>query len=750
MFKLSFKIQKIYWRSENYAIVQGNKFETTNAVLKKKLGRTMQIKGYFNTIFEGDRFIGDVEICEDKNGELYLTSNKFFELVEPEKKETLAKFISKRVKGLSLAKSKIIVNEVGLDCIDKIIDNFTILLGISDLKISNAKAEKISNQLKYCRRYDEIAIFVQSAGLPLRLANELYEKYKDDTIEIVRDDPYQICYDGLIPFNSADKLANECKINYNQPLRIQTGFYAYLCYKRDTEGCTCVYKDEKVYKTKKNFYQEFNEYLNKNGAIKGTLLNEEIDAAIEQLILDKKVIQEIDTKKTYLYTAELNAVENSIANQINRINNSVFKFCERKDIDEYFSTYTGFSLDSKQKDAIYNALLHNISILTGGPGTGKTATTNILVQAIKYICLTKKKRQAKIVLLGPTGKAADRIRELTNEPASTIHRKLGLSPDKKSVDVVLDVDYVIIDESSMIDVYLMDQLLKAIPDTTRLVFVGDINQLPSVGPGKVLDDMIASNAIPTVTLSTIFRQSKNSTIVENAHHIINMEDTENGFKLNQGNFHFIEEHNSVNLKNQIAELLKILKKDGYTEKDIAILSPMKDRDGGTFELNELFQEEFNNNKIEEIFIEKKFKIGDRVIQMKNNYDLKVFNGFIGTILNIYEEDGKRFVVVDFDNQTSIVEYNEVQVQELELAYAITVHKSQGSEYPIVIMPIHKSQSLMLTSKILYTALTRAKKEFYCIGEEDAINKAIHEKNKNKRNYRLSRLASKIKKAMVVY
>lgn len=156
-------------------------------------------------------------------------------------------------KGLSLAKSKIIVNEVGLDCIDKIIDNFTILLGISDLKISNAKAEKISNQLKYCRRYDEIAIFVQSAGLPLRLANELYEKYKDDTIEIVRDDPYQICYDGLIPFNSADKLANECKINYNQPLRIQTGFYAYLCYKRDTEGVLVYIKMKKYIKQRKIF-----------------------------------------------------------------------------------------------------------------------------------------------------------------------------------------------------------------------------------------------------------------------------------------------------------------------------------------------------------------------------------------------------------------------------------------------------------------------------------------------------------------
>ena len=219
MFKLSFQVQKILYRIDNYAIIQANKFETSNQVIKKKLGRNMRIKGYFNTIFEGDRFIGEVEILEDKNGEQYLHSKKFFELIKPEKNENLAKFITKRVRGLSLKKSKEIVMELGLDCMDKIMKDPSVLYDNSIFKISKIKAENIAEQLQYCQRYEEVGIFVQSAGLPLYLANTLYEKYKDDTIDIIRENPYQICYDGIISFKDADRLANECKILYNNKLR---------------------------------------------------------------------------------------------------------------------------------------------------------------------------------------------------------------------------------------------------------------------------------------------------------------------------------------------------------------------------------------------------------------------------------------------------------------------------------------------------------------------------------------------------
>lgn len=742
MFKLSFQVQKILYRIDNYAIIQANKFETSNQVIKKKLGRTMRIKGYFNTIFEGDRFIGEVEILEDKNGEQYLHSKKFFELVKPEKNENLAKFITKRVRGLSLKKAKEIVMELGLDCMDKIMKDPSVLYDNSIFKISKIKAENIAEQLQYCQRYEEVGIFVQSAGLPLYLANTLYEKYKDDTIDIIRENPYQICYDGIISFKDADRLANECKILYNNKLRIQTGIYDYLLYMRDVYGYTCVYKDEKDYKSKKNFYQLLNQYLKKNGTVKGLLTNDEIDSALDTLLSDKKVVEELDGNKKYLYTMELHITENSISKNLNRIRNTPFKLCEKSDIDDYFKNYQGFPLDPKQKDAIYNALTHPISILTGGPGTGKTATVNILVQAAEEIILEKKHRKAKIELLGPTGKAADRMQELTNRLASTIHRKLRLHPGSNFVDVELDADLIIIDESSMIDIYLMDKLLSAISSNTIIVFVGDINQLPSVGPGKVLDDMIASNKISTVTLTTIFRQSQNSTIVENAHHIINEEDTEHGFKLNEGNFTFIAEDNPIELKTHVGKIIELEKSYGNTLKDIITLTLMRDKDGGTAELNEYLQENYNPNPIEYTFIDKTFKVGDRVMQIRNNYDLNVFNGFVGTINSIYEENGEEFLTVDYDNQTSITEYSEKEVNELDLAYASTVHKSQGSEYPIVILIIHNCQSHMLTSKILYTALTRAKVRLYCIGQVDAINKAIHEKNKNE--YRLSRLAQKIK------
>lgn len=746
-FRLEFQVKSIHWRNNNMAYITANKFECSNPKIKKKLGRTMFMKGYFNNIFEGDRFVGDVEIREDDTGKKFLFAPTMMRLVIPEKTESLAKFLHKHVKGLSIPKAKMIVDYIGLDCVNEISEDPELLSTVPNLKLSEAKILNIHSQLKYCRNYEECAIFIQSAGLSLYIANLIYDKYKDDTLRIIRENPYQICYDGEISFQVADKLAYECDIPYNQKLRIKTGILSYINSKAIDSGYTCVYKDVGIYKSKENFYDLFNKYLRKVGKIKGRIDDTEIDEAIYELIQDKKVVEEYDTKgKCYLYTAILNSVENSIARYIKKINNRVFKFCETKDVDDFFQNeYQGMPLDSKQVAAIYNTLCGNkhINVLTGGPGTGKTATVNVLVQAIRYICKKVKHKDAMIELLAPTGKAADRMQELTGEPASTIHRRLGLLENMRKSNVIIEADFVIVDESSMIDVFLMEQLLSAMENDTRILFVGDTNQLPSVGPGKVLDDLIASNAIPTVTLTTIFRQSMSSVIVENAHHIINGEDTDHGFKLNEGNFHFIEEHDPVEIKNKAANVINDLYAKGADSKDMIVLPTMKDRDAGTIELNELFQEMFNPNPIEYAFNGKQFKEGDRVMQIKNNYDLNVYNGFVGNIINIREDEGQYFFDVDFDNLTSFIEYNESVIDELELAYATTVHKSQGSEYKYVIIPIHLAQSNMLTSQIFYTAITRAKVEVYVIGEKEAINKAINSRNKNKNEYRISRLAWKI-------
>ena len=746
-FRLEFQVKSIHWRNNNMAYITANKFECSNPKIKKKLGRTMFMKGYFNNIFEGDRFVGDVELREDDTGKKFLFAPTMMRLVIPEKTESLAKFLHKHVKGLSIPKAKMIVDYIGLDCVNEISEDPELLSTVPNLKLSEAKLLNIHTQLKYCKHYEECAIFIQSAGLSLQIANLIYDKYKDDTLRIIRENPYQICYDGEISFKVADKLAYECNIPYNQKLRIKTGILSYINSKAIDSGYTCVYKDMGIYKSKKNFYQLFNIYLKKVGKIKGIIDDTEIDDAINELIRDKKVVEEYDVKgKCYLYTSILNSVENSIARYVKKINNRVFKFCEKKDVDDFFQTaYHGMPLDSKQVDAIYNTLCgsKHINVLTGGPGTGKTATVNVLVQAIRYICKKVKHKDAIIELLAPTGKAADRMQELTNEPASTIHRRLRLLENMRRSSVIIEADFVIIDESSMIDVFLMEQLLSAMENDTRILFVGDTNQLPSVGPGKVLDDLIASNVIPTVTLTTIFRQAASSVIVENAHHIIHGEDLDHGFKLNEGNFHFIEEHDPVEIKNKSYNVINTLISDGKNKKNIVVLSCMKDRDAGTIELNELFQEKFNPNPIGYAFNEKQFKEDDRVMQTKNNYELNVYNGFVGNIINIREDDGQYFFDVDFDNLTSLVEYNESTIDELDLAYAQTVHKSQGSEYDHVIIPMHLAQSNMLTSQIFYTAITRAKVDVYIIGEKEAINKAINERGKNKSDYRISRLAWKI-------
>jgi exodeoxyribonuclease V alpha subunit len=401
---------------------------------------------------------------------------------------------------------------------------------------------------------------------------------------------------------------------------------------------------------------------------------------------------------------------------------------------------TGMTLAVKQQEAVHMALQNPISILTGGPGTGKTQTINAVIQVIQLI-----HPNAQIHLCAPTGRAAKRMTELTDMTATTIHRAIHLTDVRFDQNVErLYGDFLIVDESSMIDAYLFSKLLEAVNVDMKILFVGDVDQLPSIGAGLILRDLIDSKKIPTTTLTEIFRQAKDSQIVTNAHKVIQgkIVGESDGLTFDEklGDFYFVQKEDTERIKNLIIGFIKRLMESPHNFKlqDIQVLTPMKEGELGTNALNRIIQETFNphiDKELEmELFRTSKsgvinerfdvFRVGDRVIHTINDYDLKVFNGEIGTIHKIYnDESGNLMMKVNYDD--GMVTYDEALAkEELMLAYAMTVHKSQGCEFPVGIMPIHPSQQSMLERHLLYTAFTRAKGKVVLAGVNEALNKGI--------------------------
>ncbi len=325
--------------------------------------------------------------------------------------------------------------------------------------------------------------------------------------------------------------------------------------------------------------------------------------------------------------------------------------------------------------------------------------------------------------------------------ASTIHRGIGLNGFVEYQDIEeITSDFVIIDESSMIDAYLFNILISKISENTRVLFVGDHEQLPSVGPGLILRDLINSGKIPVVKLDKIFRQAEESQIVTNSHKII--KGIKNGitFDISKGDFYFIERKNKLNVRTTLIQCIEnMIKNQGYKLSEICLLSPMRKGDLGTDELNRAIQSKFNppSNKPDYYKDEMNcFRVGDRVMQTANNYDFKVFNGDVGTITSIYTDEGEYVVEVDYPNKNCPIKYTENDFDEIELAYAITIHKSQGSEFPVVIMPIFETQMSMLNRNLIYTALTRAKEKVVCVGSIKTLYKAIDKVDDIKRTSRI--------------
>ena len=613
------------------------------------------------------------------------------------------------VKGIGPKFAMLIVAKFGLDTFDVIENDADKLLEVYG--IGKGRVEKIRASWEKQKDVKDIMVFLQGHGVSSTYAAKIYKQYGKDSIQKVQDNPYCLADDIWgIGFKTADFIAEKLGYGKNDLRRCRSGIL-YTLSKLSEDGH--VYSErEQLIKSAKDLLQAEEEPITQ-------ALDDMI--ASEDLMLDEDAI----------FLPPFYYAECGVASKLRRMLDTPIGniFDNATAINEDVGKQAQIEYDEVQLSAIRKAIGSKVMVLTGGPGTGKTTTTLGIIAAFESL-------GQRILLAAPTGRAAKRMSEATGKEAKTIHRLLEFNPAEgygRNDENPLDGDLLIVDESSMIDVILMNSLLKAVPLTMRLILVGDIDQLPSVGAGNVLRDIIDSGVVPVIRLTRIFRQAQSSRIVTNAHKINQgiFPDISNG---RQSDFFFIRLEDPELAAQEILNIVKnrIPKAYGYSTNDIQVLAPMQRSVVGATNLNIALQEAINpvgDSLSRSGFM---YRRGDRVMQIRNNYDKEVFNGDIGTVECVDVED--RSLSVIFDGRT--VDYEDSELDELTLAYATTIHKSQGSEYPVVVIPLLMTHYVMLQRNLIYTGITRAKKICIIVGTTKALAYSIHNMVVLKRNTRL--------------
>lgn len=624
------------------------------------------------------------------------------------------------IKGIGPVMAKRIVKEFGeqtLDIIEDEIDKLEQVAGIGSKRI-----RMISKAWDDQKEIRDVMLFLQGHGVSSGYATKIFKQYGNRSIQVVKKNPYRLATDIFgIGFVTADHIAAKLGFDKNSELRAEAGIL-YVLHQLADEG---------------NVYYPYEPLLNKCKEIleveEGIIVKAVDTIAVERKIVIEKINEAPGELKENrgVYLAKFHVTETGIARQIKALlkaPKSIRSFDSSK-AASWVQEQLSIDLAENQVQALRSAAESKVLVITGGPGTGKTTIINALLKIFSGL-------KVRIMLAAPTGRAAKRMSEATGYEAKTIHRLLEYSIQKggfkKDDEQPLDCDLIIVDEASMIDTILMYHLLKAIPLKATFILVGDVNQLPSVGAGNVLRDIIASDVIPVVRLNEIFRQAKESKIIVNAHKINNgilPSFTPSGPK---DDFYFIEQEDPENVLRIILELVsdRVPRRFGFDPiDDIQVLSPMHKGTVGTGNLNIELQRWLNLRKDGVTSGNRAFRTGDKVMQIKNNYDKEVFNGDIGRIARVDPE--MREVDISFDGRN--VPYDFTDLDEIVLAYAVSVHKSQGSEYPAVIIPILTQHYMLLQRNLIYTAVTRGRKLVIVIGTKKAL--AIGVKNdKTRKRY----------------
>lgn len=653
-----------------------------------------------------------------------------YEVVVPATAKGIERYLgSGLIKGIGPVMAKRLVQKFGdktLDVIENDADRLREAEGIGSKRIDMIRTAWADQ-----KEVREVMLFLQGHEVSAAYAARIYKQYGRNSISVVKDNPYRLAEDIFgVGFLTADKIAMKLGVPKDSLKRAAAGIL-YVLNKLSDEGHVCF---------------PYEPLLDECGKI----LETERDIIIEacrRAVEERKIIVEEtgeagDTGRT-VYLAGLHAAETGVAEHIRTVFTAPGKdrlFDKDKSL-EWVQKELNINLADGQKSAIRMAMEKKVLVITGGPGTGKTT----LIRAILKIY---RRSGRNVLMAAPTGRAAKRMSEATGFEAKTIHRLLEFSPKqgdfKKNEEYPLETDLVVIDEASMVDTLLMHSLLKAVPRDAVLVLVGDVDQLPSVGAGNVLKDIIDSGYIPTVRLNEIFRQASQSLIIVNAHRINNGE-----FPLlppdreELRDFYFIQLEDPEEVCRMVLNMCKnrIPEKFGLNPvKDIQVLSPMHRGVAGASNLNIELQKFLNNSQDEFSRGGKTLKTGDKVMQIRNNYDKDVFNGDIGVITSIDKEEQE--LTVDYDGRRTAYDFSELD--EIVLAYAVSVHKSQGSEYPAVVLPLLTQHYMMLQRNLLYTAVTRGKKLVVIIGTKKALAMSI--KN-NKQQMRYTRLKERLREIM---
>ena len=698
------------------------------------LDETITIVGILPYIYEGENlkvmgnFTNHQDYGEQFKVEYYIKNM-------PKTKSSIYAFLSSGIiRGIRCATAKKIVDKFGEKTLDIIEENPGLLSQIKG--ISYDKALQIGESYKEKKSVTDIIMFLQKYNISINLSMKISKVLGNSPINKIEDNPYILCekIDG-ISFLTADSIASQMGFLKNNVKRIKAGV-KYVFHKGALNGHTYLNEELIVSYCESQLNVSETEILN----------------ALFTLVTEGEIIKEVKDEALY-YLPLYYMAENDIANKLLFMNITKSKnlFYERVYDDIY--SLNNITLADKQKDAVKKVLSNKITVITGGPGTGKTTVINSIISIFE-------KLGKKVTLTAPTGRAAKRMAQICNKEAKTIHRLLevtfnnGLSNDKfvKCEKNPIYTDVLIVDEMSMVDVLIFNSLLKAVKNTTRLVLVGDINQLPSVGAGNVLKDIINSDKFNCVYLDEIYRQEKESMIVNNAHGILKGEYPETSGK--NSDYFMIKKSETQDIISEIISLCKDRLPnyfEGKKELSIQVLSPMKKTHLGTISLNNILQNELNppsKYKKEKQWGKYILREGDKIIQTRNNYDIPwqtswgekgigVFNGDTGTIKEINNKE--KYIVIEFYDG-KIAEYEFSNLEDIDLAYAITVHKSQGSEFDAIMIPSYYGPKNLMYRNLFYTALTRAKSLVVVVGSENVVKLMI---DNNIEAKRLTSLKDKI-------
>ncbi|MEM9090829.1 MAG: ATP-dependent RecD-like DNA helicase [Cyanobacteria bacterium P01_F01_bin.53] len=643
------------------------------------------------------------------------------------------------IKGVGPVTAKRIVNHFGLETLDIIETKIERLIEVPG--IAEKRVEMIQKAWEEQKVIKEVMLFLQGHGVSTTYAVKIFKQYGDEAITTVSTNPYQLAKDVYgIGFITADTIARNIGIAPGDEFRYRSGLLHVLTEASDEGHCFLPEPDLIAQAVKTLSLQEhtpdaghMQALIHKMGAESELLLEKDSDAATEQSLCYAPPF--FQAEQTLTQQVQI-LLRGPIQVDLPRVRRWMERFTEQ----------TRMTLSSEQKLAVETAAQYRICILTGGPGTGKTFTTRTIVALWKAMGKT-------LALASPTGRAAQRLSEVARMEAKTIHRLLEFDPTKmrfkRDANTPIDADAVIVDEASMLDLFLANSLFKAIKPNTQLLLVGDIDQLPSVGPGNVLQDLLTSERVPVSRLTQVFRQAQTSQIVQNAH------------RINHGDYPHLEPVSETprsdclwlgapepldgvqGIKDVLTYLIPKL---GFVPaQDVQVLCPMTRGDVGTRNLNKVLQELMNPPSPDKPQLSRTdtiYRVGDRVIQKVNDYDREVFNGDMGTISAINMEDIK--LSVQFTDRT--VTYDSADLNEIALAWAVTIHKSQGSEYPVVLMPLFMQHYLMLNRNLLYTGLTRAKKLAVLLGPKKSIGIAVRQ-TQAKQRYTL--LAKRIRESRLL-